>query len=80
MRKMKLFLPFSFFSVAVFGQVGINTTNPQGIFNVDSGKDNPVSGVPTTAQQANDFAITSTGSVGIGFVKHRVPCNLINDK
>ncbi|SEH28291.1 hypothetical protein SAMN05421593_0661 [Chryseobacterium culicis] len=68
MRKMKLFLPFSFFSVAVFGQVGINTTNPQGIFNVDSGKDNPVSGVPTTAQQANDFAITSTGSVGIGTV------------
>ncbi|WP_370899666.1 hypothetical protein [Chryseobacterium gossypii] len=47
-------------------QVGINTTNPQASFHVDGAKDNPLTGAPSAAQQSNDFAVTSDGSVGIG--------------
>lgn len=65
MRKffLTLFGLLSFFS---FGQVGINTSNPQGVFNVDGGRDNPATGVPSVAQQNNDFVVTNTGSVGVG--------------
>lgn len=49
-------------------QVGINTSNPRGVFHVDGGKDNPISGSPGIAQQLNDFTVTSSGSVGIGTV------------
>jgi len=48
------------------GQVGLNTQNPQGIFHVDSGKNNNDSGVPTVDQQADDFTIVKSGDVGIG--------------
>jgi len=50
----------------IYSQVGINTTNPQGTFNIDGLKDNPTTGAPTAAQGSNDFTVTSTGSVGIG--------------
>ncbi|WP_449398581.1 hypothetical protein [Chryseobacterium wanjuense] len=66
MKKIRLLLPFSVLSVATFGQVGINTSNPQGIFNIDAAKDNATTGVPTTAQQANDFTVMQNGSIGIG--------------
>ena len=50
-----------------YSQVGINTANPQGIFNVDGGKDNPTTGsAHTNAQQLNDFTVTAAGNVGIG--------------
>ena len=50
-----------------YSQVGINTTNPQGIFNIDGGKDNPTTGsAHTNAQQLNDFTVTAAGNVGIG--------------
>lgn len=66
--KKNLFIPFilMFSCSSYFAQVGINTTNPQGVFNIDGAKDNPATGIPTAAQQNNDFAVTSTGSVGIG--------------
>jgi hypothetical protein len=52
-----------------FGQVGINTENPQGIFNIDGGKDNPTTGsAHTAAQQLNDFIVTAEGNVGIGTI------------
>jgi hypothetical protein len=47
-------------------QTGVNTPNPQGTFHVDGAKDNNASGVPTTAQQANDLIVTPAGDVGIG--------------
>jgi hypothetical protein len=50
----------------IYSQVGINTTNPQGVLNVDGLKDNPTTGVPTAAQGSNDFTVTSAGHVGIG--------------
>lgn len=49
-----------------FAQVGVNTINPQGIFHVDGAKDNPTTGIPTSAQQINDVIVTSTGSIGSG--------------
>ncbi|MBB4807835.1 hypothetical protein HNP38_003151 [Chryseobacterium defluvii] len=65
--KNKLFLMgFLFISIFPFAQVGINTSNPQNTFHVDGSKDNPTTGTPSTAQQANDFIVTSNGSTGIG--------------
>ena len=50
-----------------YSQVGINTANPQGIFNIDGGKDNPTTGsAHSNAQQLNDFTVTAEGNVGIG--------------
>jgi len=47
-------------------QVGVQTSNPQGVFNIDAAKDNPATGAPTIAQLTNDVIVTSIGSVGIG--------------
>ncbi|WP_185126881.1 hypothetical protein [Chryseobacterium lactis] len=67
MKKRLLLLGLAISAMA-HSQVGINTPNPQGIFHVDGGKDNPATGIPTPVQQANDFTITPTGSVGIGTI------------
>ncbi|QQY33640.1 Uncharacterised protein [Chryseobacterium gleum] len=56
------------FSSLAFSQVGINTPNPQGSFHVDGAKDNVSTGVPTVAQQSNDFVVLSNGNVGMGTV------------
>ncbi len=56
------------FSLVAKSQVGINTTNPQGIFNIDGLKNNPTTGVPSTAQATDDFVVTPNGNVGIGTV------------
>ncbi|PQA91466.1 hypothetical protein B0A69_16755 [Chryseobacterium shigense] len=50
----------------IYSQVGINTTNPRGIFHVDGSKDNPTTGAPSAVQGSNDFTVISDGSVGIG--------------
>lgn len=52
----------------VFAQVGVNTTNPQGVLHIDGAKDNPATGAPSIAQQANDMIVTSEGKVGIGTI------------
>ncbi|MFP3595342.1 hypothetical protein [Chryseobacterium sp. SIMBA_029] len=51
-----------------FGQVGINTQNPQGVFNIDGGKNNATTGTPTAVQLADDFIVTSKGTTGIGTI------------
>lgn len=68
MKKYILPLSMIFCSCIAYSQVGINTANPQGIFNVDGAKDNPSTGIPSAAQQLNDFTITSSGKVGIGSI------------
>ena len=72
MYKYKLLLVVLMANVAAFAQVrgvGINTENPQGIFNIDGGKDNPTTGsAHTTAQQENDFTVLTNGNTGIGTV------------
>lgn len=65
MKKIILLIA-GFAFVSMYSQVGINTSNPQGIFHVDGAKDNAATGTPTLLQQANDFVVTSTGNVGIG--------------
>lgn len=66
----KIFITVGIFLYSfVFTQVGISTTNPQGVFHVDGGKDNPATGTPSAIQQINDFVVTSTGKVGIGTIQ-----------
>lgn len=50
----------------VSAQVGINTSNPQALLHADGAKDNSASGVPTTAQAANDVVFTVNGEIGAG--------------
>lgn len=66
--KKKLLLPLCLFSALYAqAQVGILTSNPQGAFHVDAGRDNPTTGTPSAAQQLNDFVVKpGTGFVGIG--------------
>jgi hypothetical protein len=68
MKNNAILLGLFFISGSAFSQVGINTSNPQGIFNIDGGKDNPGTGIPTIAQQLNDVTVTSSGNIGIGTV------------
>ncbi|MBC8644714.1 hypothetical protein H9W95_13630 [Flavobacterium lindanitolerans] len=49
-------------------QTGINTKNPQGTLHVDPAMNNSLTGLPTIAQQTDDFIITNTGNVGIGTI------------
>ncbi|WP_426479209.1 hypothetical protein ACP3T3_07085 [Chryseobacterium sp. CBSDS_008] len=67
MKKNVLVLT-TFLSSMMYSQVGINTPNPQGMFHVDGGKDNPITGVPTSAQQSNDLMMSAAGNVGLGTV------------
>ncbi|WP_223559481.1 hypothetical protein [Chryseobacterium lathyri] len=53
-------------SSLAWSQVGINTQNPQGIFNIDGAKNNVATGTPTAAQLKDDFIVTASGSTGIG--------------
>lgn len=65
--KKQLLTLFAITTVSIaYGQVGINTTNPQGVFHIDGNKNNPTTGVPTTGQQADDFTVLSDGKTGIG--------------
>ncbi|WP_106917728.1 hypothetical protein [Chryseobacterium aurantiacum] len=51
------------------GSVGIDTTNPQGIFNIDGAKDNPTTGSGhTAAQQMNDVTVLANGNLGLGTI------------
>jgi hypothetical protein len=68
MKKNVILGCFLMLSSIAYSQVGINTANPQGIFHVDGAKDNPVTGLPTTAQQSNDFIVSNSGNVGIGTI------------
>jgi len=67
--KKNILLLFIFLTLfTINAQVGINTRNPQTVFHIDGAIDNPVTGNPSLAQQANDFVVTSTGRVGIGMI------------
>lgn len=69
MQKHITFLTAFFISGAVFAQVGINTSNPQGVFNIDGAKDNPATGsAHSIAQQANDVTVLASGNTGIGTI------------
>lgn len=67
MKKIYVSL-FSLISFAISAQIGVNTSNPQGVFNVDGQKNNPATGVPSQAQQQDDFVVTQAGRVGVGTI------------
>lgn len=54
------------FSTFAYSQVGINTSNPFGLFHVDGKGDNSLS--PTLTEQANDLIITKQGQLSIGSI------------
>ncbi|CAA7196528.1 hypothetical protein [Chryseobacterium potabilaquae] len=64
--KSQIFLILVLLSARLLGQVGINTSNPQDALHIDGAKDNPITGMPSIGQQANDVIATSTGNVGVG--------------
>lgn len=70
MIKRTFTIAFTLISIYSFSQVGINTQNPQGLFNIDgkstSETTNPVSGIPTAKQLTDDFIVTNNGATGIG--------------
>ena len=70
-----IFLALILLSGTAFSQVGINTKNPQGVFNIDGGKDNPETGNAHTAeQQLNDLTVLDNGNMGLGTINpsHKV--------
>lgn len=76
MKKYILLLSIWGISIFTYAQVGINTTNPQGIFHIDSNANNNVTGVPTSAQTKDDVIFTPDGNLGIGEIKNGVKVNL----
>lgn len=66
MKNKVTLLAFIMLTVIIRAQVGVNTTNPQGVLHVDAAKDNPSTGAPSSTQQANDFTVTANGATGIG--------------
>jgi hypothetical protein len=64
--RLILFLVSFLYSQCTVAQIGINTLNPQNIFHIDAGGDNPLIGLPNNFQQINDLVITSNGKLGIG--------------
>jgi len=59
---------FITFSLVVKSQVGVNTGNPQGIFNVDGLKNNPSTGTPTAVQAKDDLVMLANGNLGLGII------------
>lgn len=76
MTKIISSLLFLIAAAASNAQVGINTGNPQTAFHVDGGKDNPSTGVPSSTQEANDFAVNSLGNVGVGTISPSVKLDI----
>lgn len=64
--KLKLLAIIILGAQMAYSQIGVNTNSPQGPFHVDGAKDNPGTGLPNPAQQANDFIVKPNGQVGIG--------------
>lgn len=79
MRKKFILLCLLATASLAYSQVGIHTPNPQGMLHVDGAKDNPQTGVPSTAQQANDFIVTSAGRVGIGNIAPTSNLHIVNN-
>lgn len=75
--KINIVLIMSIISLCSYSQVGINTINPQGVFHVDGGRDNPSSGSPGLPEQANDVVISTSGNIGVGTISPNAKIELI---
>lgn len=68
------------FSITLAAQnIGINTKQPLGVFHVDSKENNPKTGIPSSAQQIDDFVITDKGNIGIGTIKPENKLHIVHD-
>ncbi|MDR6403114.1 MULTISPECIES: hypothetical protein [Chryseobacterium] len=74
---LSIVIIISVFLYQLKAQIGINTSNPQGSFNIDAAKDNPATGTPSAAQQANDINVTPAGNVGLGTVAPAVKLDIV---
>lgn len=80
MNKKIILFTFTLISALSFSQVGVNTPNPQGVFNIDGGKDNPKTGSShTPAQQMNDVTVLNDGKVGFGTIAPTNKVHIITD-
>lgn len=70
-------------TVIAYGQVGINTINPQQVFHIDgrssTSTTNPDTGTPTAEEQSDDFVVNSEGNVGIGNVSPTAKIDIRTD-
>lgn len=65
MQKFYLLLAFVF-SHLIFGQVGVNTIYPTGIFYIDGGTNANTNDTPSAIDQRDDFFVNERGNIGIG--------------
>ena len=72
MKKLLIPLMVSLLMNYGYSQVGINTENPQQLFHTDgkssAATTNPITGVPSVAQQVDDVVITNQGRIGVGTI------------
>ena len=69
MKKLTISLCILGFALTAKAQVGVNTTYPRGVFNVDGGTvKNTDTTIPATVatESADDVVVDATGNVGIG--------------
>lgn len=78
MKNTILSFSLLFCTVCIFGQVGVNTSNPQTSFHVDGGKDNADTGIPTIPQQNNDVVVSQSGNVGLGLINPSTKLDINN--
>ena len=77
MNKNLYIIIASLISGVAFSQTGVNTSNPQGVFNIDGQKDNAGSLTPTAAQQLNDVVVLANGNVGLGTTSPNVKFTVV---
>ncbi|RDC56142.1 hypothetical protein DU508_11010 [Pedobacter chinensis] len=75
-KQLFTYLILSMFTGVTYAQTGVGTRNPQGKLHIDGAKDNPVTGVPTASQVANDVIVTNDGFVGVGVLAPKVKLDI----
>jgi hypothetical protein len=77
-KVLLILLSMTIVSTLVYGQIGIYTEFPLGVFHIDGARDNK-SFTPSVSEQLNDVVITSAGNLGIGTTSPIVKVDLKND-
>ncbi|UPZ17895.1 hypothetical protein [Flavobacterium humidisoli] len=65
---------------ATYAQIGVNTSNLQGLIHVDGKKDNPKSGIPNSQETINDFVVTKDGCLGVGNVNPKATVDITSSE
>lgn len=67
MKKFTIGLFIIGFALTAKAQIGVNTTHPQALFDVDGAGDNPAAGI-LAVQTENDVVVTTDGKMGVGTI------------